>query len=166
MTIQYLAAAAASRQAVFGTRTFPLADGEHVISLFGEPSNIAAGKQFGVNGRPGDIYTVPEGRKLTIYQMDFQGLLLLNSDTGLTEALVSLLDSNPQGTARETVAQFYADYKKLGYLETNGEAFKWGVINEVNDIDRPFTAGRQPRCTVGGGISNASLEIFGIEGPA
>lgn len=161
MTLQYLASQTAARMGVFGTRQFPLGPGEHVISLFGEPTDIAAGKQFGVNGQPGNVYTVPAGRQLRVYQLDFAGTW---TGTGAPPSFTCvLMDSLADGTNSSDVAAFYPDV-----LQYTGSSSAYEVVyNEKNDIDRTIVAGRQPRCRVtSGDIFDVSLELYGIEGPA
>lgn len=158
MTIQYLAPAV--RVGNFGVRQIPITNPDaHVISLFGVPgSGVANSKQFGVNGKPGDIYTVPKGRKLTIYQMDIAAL-----GTGaIGDFEIRLVDFYLD--VHTEVAAFYPDVTFVGAVNENFET----LFSEKNDINRPFYEDHQPQCYYlgAGSFSFLSLELYGIEEPA
>ena len=169
MTLQYLQQA--TPVARFGARPVPIPTGANVIGLFTKTTSGATGAEFGVYGKPGNKYTVPAGRRLVIYSMDYNALSLGSLASAKPSLEVRLQKEVSEGSV-EDVAGFYADIKSCGSYDDGGVSYFDYCFNEVNEIEYPFEAGTKPlgRHILGGipdtTLTQPSLEIYGVEYPA
>lgn len=164
MTIQYLASASPPT-AFFGDRYLTLGDPntQRILGMFGSVLSTGVAAAMGINGQPGQIYSVPAGKQFIAYQWKFNGAINWN---GVAPQIRVELGRTIDGDF-SALAAINADLVQLG-PQLEGGTFA-DLLNETNAIAVLFDENEIPQVraqAASGSLAsmyNGSVEVYGIE---